>query len=72
MEQEITVSEAIKVASKAIKEDPGYRIAWQANIAMAFQDEFSRNENLRNIIHEISNKAADSFIDNLTRDKQEG
>jgi len=59
---------------KALKEDEDYRQGWQANIAMAFQDEvenYSQKHCMgfpETIIHEISNNAADNFLKLLTMD----
>lgn len=62
------------ILSKALK-DPDYYIAWQANIAMAFKDEWDDNFDLRVInqkmledgektsVHIIANKAAKRFLD---------
>lgn len=60
------VPEAIEILRDAMK-DPSYRIGWEANIAMAFKDEYQRqggNESA-SLIHSIANKAANNFIDSL-------
>lgn len=65
-----SVADAMKVVIEALKTDPEYYYSWQANIAMAFQDEFHRhglidppsNEEL----HTIANTAAKEFLDILT------
>lgn len=62
------LQEAIKVLSEALKNDEGYRQAWIANIAMPFQDNVARDWRHKGI-HEISNNAAEEFINNLTRDR---
>lgn len=49
----------------ALKEDVDYRRAWTANIAVCFQDEFSRAKD-KTDIHGISNRAAEKFIELLT------
>ena len=70
----MTIQEAIKTLTKVLREDPGYRIGWQANIAVQFQDEWQKATNNgglpadRKSIHEISNKAADNFLNLLTRE----
>lgn len=66
------IAEAMKVVTAEIKNDPGYRIGWQANIAVAFQDEFARQykERLGDFdIHDISNKAANNFLNILCREE---
>ncbi len=65
-----TIPEAIKTLTKALRDDPGYRIGWQANIAMAFQDEYNRvkDEMPKVSIHAISNAAAQNFIELLCMD----
>ena len=56
---------------KALKEDDALYIAYQANIAQAFKDEYSRNKNKyknKVDIHNIANRAAKNFIDLLISD----
>ncbi len=50
-----------------LKNDKDYRICWEANIAMAFKDQFhfSGHKHDRKIVHEVANKAAAAFIDQL-------
>ena len=60
------IKEAMGIVTKAIKEDEGYRIGWQANIAMAFYDEYNKSNS--DTIINISNRAADNFLRLLTRD----
>lgn len=70
---EITIKEAVDQLVKALKEDPGYYNAWQANIAMSFQDEWRRKaDSCPTIldtgdldIHEIANDAAKNFLNLL-------
>ena len=62
------VSLAVKTFSRAIKDDPEYWRSWQANIAMAFQDEMERSKNLKLPIHTIANTAARNFLMLLTSD----
>lgn len=55
----------------ALREDAGYNYAWQANIAMAFQDAYywEINENPQGKVldlHKISNEAAKNFLNLLT------
>ena len=60
------LKEAMKVLVKALEEDEGYRYGWQANIAMAFKDEYARSISGNDTIHDISNKAAINFLTILT------
>lgn len=57
---------AVQIFSRAIKDDPDYWRTWQANIAMAFKDEWERNINLKTSIHIIANNAARNFLMQLT------
>lgn len=59
----------MKILVEKLKTDPDYRYAWQANIAMAFQDEYNRHKDgpQQINIHLISNNAADYFLENLCR-----
>lgn len=68
--KEISLEDAIKVLTKHLKEDEGYRLGWQANIAMTFVDmvSFSDIEVDKQFIHRIANEAAINFIDILCMD----
>jgi len=53
-----------------LKSDPEYYRAWKDNIAMAFKDEAFRcvtvtKEWDKQVVHEIANKAADRFLQQL-------
>jgi hypothetical protein len=70
------VKEALQVITTALKNDPEYFYTWQANIAMAFQDEFDIQSDKykpnifvanRTSIHEIANKAAINFLNLLCK-----
>lgn len=69
------VKDAVETLVQALNEDPGYRISWQANIAVQFQDSWQRAVEsgglpaTRESIHEISNSAADSFLKLLCMEK---
>jgi len=66
-----SVEHAIKIVQNALRTDEGYRIGWQANIAMAFKDEYSRNRlkyKTKQDIHNIANTAADDFLNILCSD----
>jgi hypothetical protein len=61
------LKDAIQVLVEALKTDEGYRISWQANIAMAFKDEYYRqssqqSEHQFEDVHELANTAADNFL----------
>lgn len=61
-------SEAIDTLKDSL-EDEGYYLAWQANIAMAFKDEYDRSDKRyknRQDIHDIANTAAKNFLTLLT------
>ena len=71
---EITTKQAIQQLTKALKEDAGYWISWQASIAMAFYDEV-RKEKYKGPptsvqFHEIANEAATNFLNNLCHQTQ--
>jgi len=59
------VAKAVDTITDAIKEDDSLFYAYQANIAMAFKDEYARNPKRyknRQDIHEIANTAAINFL----------
>lgn len=65
---DITTKQAIEKLTKELKADPGYFMAWQANIAMAFKDE-CRNAGVQfPQLHEIVNQAAVNFLNLLCMD----
>lgn len=57
---------AMDVVTKALRSDPYYFLAWQANIAVEFQDEFARCKKRGRLssvdVHAISNTAASNFL----------
>lgn len=57
---------AFKLFFKTIKEDRELFQGYKANIVMAFQDEYNRSE--VKDIHEISNNAAEHFLNLLALD----
>ena len=63
----IKLSNAINRICKEIKNDEGYRLGWEANIAMAFKDQFnfSGHKHNKRVVHEVANKAAAAFLDQL-------
>lgn len=75
--EQLAIQDAFKVLTKAIKEDKSLYIAYQANIAMAFQDEFHQQQSKRNDftkwllteggLHTIANNAADCFLNLLLK-----
>lgn len=60
---------AMQTVIRELRKDSGYFYGWQANIAMAFQDECDREK--INIapqrLHLIANQAAINFLKMLTR-----
>jgi transposase len=74
MSNNLGIKKEVDVLRKALKEDEGYYISWQANIAMQFKDEYGRKmEELgtqynSDIIHEVANTAAKNFLDLLIKD----
>jgi len=57
---------AVKIVTKTIKKDPDLRYSYQANIAMAFVDEYDRiHKKYKNKedIHTAANNAANNFLD---------
>lgn len=64
----MSLKEEMDVLTKALIEDEAYRRGWQANIAMAFYDEWQRSVNdgglpaTHDQIHKIANKAATYFL----------
>ncbi|MCP3685393.1 MAG: hypothetical protein GY861_22305 [bacterium] len=62
---ETEVEKAVRILTKAIKEDPDFYYSYQANIAVAFQDEAERqnSEDPFEKIYSISNEAAKNFLD---------
>ncbi len=59
----------MKIVTAAIREDDSYRVAWQANIAVAFQDCFRKYEGRADAdLHTVSNEAATNFLNLLTRE----
>ena len=67
------VSIAVGILTKALREDPGFYIAYKANIAMAFYDEVQRRNEYKTIKkidwHELSNVAAENFMQLWTKTK---
>lgn len=66
------IPETMKILVKALKEDPDYYMSWQANIAMAFKDEFSRHPRAAEAVnsetvHVIANTAAKDFLNLLIK-----
>jgi len=65
----MNVQEAVATLAQAFKDDESYRIAWQANIAMAFvddaqwfQDKHEKRYLSRADIKQVANNAADRFL----------
>jgi len=65
----ITTKQAVEKITTEIINDDELRKGYQANIAMAFYDEYKKQAEARDYIdlgkldmHEIANKAADNFL----------
>ena len=70
MKSTITTEQAMDHLRNALK-DESYRLVWEANIAMAFKDQWAftkqeEGETESKYIHRIANRAAAAFIDQLT------
>ena len=66
------LQKAVRTLCKALRNDPDFFNAYQANIAMQFKDEYSIKRKGKNYlnnddIHEIANDAATSFLNLLIR-----
>lgn len=63
----VNLGDAINRVCEEIKNDKQYRISWEANIAMAFKDafDFSGYKHDNKAVHEVANKAAAAFLDQL-------
>jgi hypothetical protein len=62
----------IEQLQEALKTDEGYRLSWQANIAMAFVDAFKSHQQkvgrkhvADQEVHKVANDAADNFLNTL-------
>lgn len=62
MEMSKSIKDAMSIVTKAIADDPGYRIGWQANIAMAFMDRASVHYQDREKAIAVANDAANNFL----------
>lgn len=69
LRKEYDLQQAVKTVTTALREDGGYYMSWQANIAMAFYDEYRKAFYLGHDaeLHTIFNRAAKYFLDNLLR-----
>lgn len=65
--EKVNLNDAINRVCIEIINDKSYRIGWEANIAMAFKDafDFSGHKHDNEVVHEIANKAAANFLDQL-------
>jgi hypothetical protein len=68
------LKKAVKTLSKALRNDPDYFRAYQANIAMQFKDEYYRKKVAKKYgyinnedVHQIANTAATSFLELLIK-----
>lgn len=63
----LNLQQATEIVCNELKNDSAYRLAWEANIAMAFKDQFAVSGEAHDsqIVHKIANRAAAAFIDQL-------
>ena len=72
--------EAIRISKKMspisslvskLRKDKGYYVGWQANIAMAFKDEYARTGNnlSHKKVHKVANQAANNFLRQLMKEQ---
>lgn len=62
---------ALKILIKNLKNDDEYYYSYQANMAMAFYDEYCKNKKRwknRQDIHHIANEGAKNFLNLLIKD----
>lgn len=60
------LKDAVIKLKEELKKDEGYYYSWQANIAMAFKDEYIRKMGgTSSNVHDIANQAARNFLDLL-------
>jgi hypothetical protein len=75
---DVNMEGAIECLKSKLKTDADYRNGWKANIAVAFQDEIEDfftmgnwvqylNHFSRKDAHDVSNRAAENFLNNLCR-----
>ncbi len=71
-EKKMKISKAVKTVTKAIEEDPDFRMGYQANIAMAFVDECFGSIGFEDMpydtVHQAANNAAYRFLTNWCYD----
>lgn len=66
------IHKAVDTLRNHLKKDSELFHVWQYNIAMAFKDEYGRNEKKyknRGDLHEIANEAAMHFLTTLIKQK---
>lgn len=69
---ESKLKEAVEILVEALRTDEDYRQAWKANIAMAFKDEyyredFQQSDQETEDVHTLANTSADNFLNQLCR-----
>jgi len=64
------IQKAINIFKKALSNDKEFYHVYQANIAMAFYDEYRRTGNnlSHKTVHKVANKAAKNFLNLLIKD----
>ena len=63
----IKLGDALNRICEEIENDKEFRIMMEANIAMSFKDafNFSGHKHDNKVVHEVANKAAAAFLDQL-------
>lgn len=72
----MNTKEAVRTLTERLQVDEGLRLGYQANIAMAFKDEYKRKRVEKSDIndsdiHEIANKAADNFLEKWCKNAEQ-
>jgi len=64
---QINLGDALRRVCQEIETDKDFRLMFEANIAMAFKDQFNFSGHKHNcrVVHEVANKAAAAFLDLL-------
>lgn len=64
MKEHTILKECVDALCEALETEPDFRMSWQANIAMAFVDEWDKDKKTRSLndVHGIANLAADRFL----------
>jgi len=65
----MNIKKAVDTLRKELKNDKDFYYAYQANIAMAFKDEYARTGNNLSYkkVHKVANRAAQNFLNMLIK-----